>query len=73
MNTPSNRFIDTKVNKNWLKKPVSGKSLKITEKMVARAKLDKGPLKATRAESLLGFWKLIGLTGVGFAHPNIGP
>jgi len=61
------------VNKNWLKKPVSGINLKNIEKIAARAKLDKGPEKATRAESLLGFWKLIGFTGVGFAHPNIGP
>ena len=73
MNIPSNKFIDTKVNKNWLKKPVSGKTLKSAEKTAARAKFEKGPEKATKAESLLGFWKLIGFTGVGFAHPNTGP
>ena len=50
--------------------PSTGVNFKIKESIIAKIKLETGPAKDTSAESLLGFFKLIGLNGTGFPHPK---
>ena len=45
-------------------------SLKIIENIIATRKFERGPAKEIKAASRLGFFKLKGSNGTGFAQPK---
>ena len=78
LNTNSTKFKTVKYTKKIISMLVLASktgtnNLKATKEITATNKLERGPAMATIAGPNLGYFKLYGLKGTGFAHPKAAP